>query len=410
VDRSSGRFSVRLVSGSAADNRIAPRDFAEATVDLAAFNISPCFTNTIFSSRSSHPLTGADIKDVGGADFPLCAGKSGTKFEDSNGNGVRDTGEGALSGWTMNLYKDAGTTGTLDAADDNDPNLAGIQPFATTVTGSGGSYAFTALQNGNYIVCEVNKAGWTQSAPNASTTLPAGETLANCSADTALGAKGYAFISGGADKTGNDFGNFQKATIAGLKFKDADADGNDRETGESGLSGWTIHVYNDAGGTAGSLDATDVLVDTKITQTAAPVGSYTTDALAPGTYFVCESTTGQTGWVQTYPKAATTGSTSCAAKGGGQGWKVTITSGTNVTLQNFGNTPESKIRVTFLPQATLPGGGDATKATSIVCTDTNSVGVGSVGVGSDPDSNQLTSDAVLTNQSSVTCVITFIDP
>src|SRR5439155_25055249 len=141
-----------------------------------------------------------------------------------------------------------------------------------------------------------------------------GETLANCSADTGVGAKGYAFNSGGADKTGNDFGNFRKATIAGTKFKDADADGNDRETGEAGLGGWTIHVYDDSGGTSGSLDATDGLVDTQVT---ASDGTYTTTGLSPGTYFVCESTTGQTGWVQTYPKAATTGSSSCSAKDGG---------------------------------------------------------------------------------------------
>jgi len=397
--------TCRLVSGAAADNLIPSRDFAEATVDLAAFNISPCFTNAIFSSRSSHPLTGADIKDVGGADFPLCGGKTGTKFEDQNGNGAKDAGEPGLSGWTMNLYKDAGTIGTLDAADDNDSNTPGIQPFQTATTGVGGPYSFSALQNGTYLVCEVLQSGWTQSVPNANTTLPAGETLADCSADSTLGPKGYAFTSGGGtDKTGNDFGNYQKATIGGLKFKDADADGNDKEADESGLEGWTIHVYDDSGGTAGSLDATDALVDTQTT--ASSTGTYTTKALAPGTYFVCESTSGQTGWVQTYPKAATAGSTSCSAKDGGQGWKVTITSGTNVTVQNFGNTPQSKIKITFLPQAKLPDGTtDATKATSISCTDTSNASVGS-----NTNNNELTTNAVLNNQSSVTCVITYTDP
>src|SRR5205823_4265194 len=103
--------------GVGADRLLANRDFAEASVDLAAFGISPCFTNVIFTSRSSHPLEGADVQDVGGANFPLCGTKSGTKFKDVNGDGVRDADgvdnvagnsddESGLSGWSIKLYND----------------------------------------------------------------------------------------------------------------------------------------------------------------------------------------------------------------------------------------------------------------------------------------------------------------
>jgi hypothetical protein len=39
-----------------------------------------------------------------------------------------------------------------------------------------------------------------------------------------------------------------------------------------------------------------------------------------------------------------------------------------VSLRDFGKRPLSKVNVNFQPQATLPGGGDATRATSITCT------------------------------------------
>jgi hypothetical protein len=56
------------------DNRIAPRDFNEAIVDLGAFvSGGVCFNSLLFTSRSAHPLETADLKDVGGASVNTCA-------------------------------------------------------------------------------------------------------------------------------------------------------------------------------------------------------------------------------------------------------------------------------------------------------------------------------------------------
>jgi len=84
---------------------------------------------------------------------------------------------------------------------------------------------------------------------------------------------------------------------------------------------------------------------------------------------------------------------------------VTVPSGGQADSRDFGNTPQSQVSVDFQPLAALPGGGDATHATSISCVDSNGDSVGSVS-----DSNTLTSDRVLTNQSSLVCTITFTDP
>src|SRR5262249_4900790 len=153
------------------DKTLAPRDFAEASIDLAAFGITPCFTNVIFTSRSAHVLTGADVQDVGGANFPLCGSKSGVKFRDDNGNGVQDSGEPGLNGWTIKLYKDLNSNQKLDSTE------VATATTATTATDNGvdGSYSFESLGTGDYVACEVQQTDWFQSRPFAGQTgLPTG--------------------------------------------------------------------------------------------------------------------------------------------------------------------------------------------------------------------------------------------
>ena len=82
-----------------------------------------------------------------------------------------------------------------------------------------------------------------------------------------------------------------------------------------------------------------------------------------------------------------------------------MTSGQTAGGLDFGNTPLSRIHVTFEALANLPGGADATHATAISCTDN-----APSSVGSNTGSNTLDTDAVRTSQSSVTCVISYEDP
>jgi uncharacterized repeat protein (TIGR03803 family) len=70
------------------------------------------------------------------------SGISGQKFHDLNGNGVRDPGEPARAGWTINL-----------------------SGGATAVTDVNGYYYFQNLAAGTYTVTEVPQSGWTQTAP-----------------------------------------------------------------------------------------------------------------------------------------------------------------------------------------------------------------------------------------------------
>ena len=91
---------------------------------------------------------------------------------------------------------------------------------------------------------------------------------------------------------------------------------------------------------------------------------------------------------------------------GDVGHDVTATSGGTHDSRDFGNTPLSTVDVKFNALATLPaglGGGDATHATQIACTDAD----GNTFTATD---NDLTTGAIRTSGSQVTCTITFVDP
>lgn len=353
------------------------QQFYEGAINVSAFGLNPCISTLLTNTRSSVETT-ATLYDFARVPFSVCASKSGTKFHDLNANGVKDAGDPGLSDWTINLYQDTGTKGSYD----------GEAVYKTTTTDSNGAYAFSNLFSGDYIVCEVLKASWLQSAP---TTAPSGETLVpNCPGTT----KGYAFTMGGTNRTSNDFGNYQQGTISGTKFKDKDDDGV-KDADETGLSGWKIRVYSGTTEVLGSPVTTDAS------------GNYSI-SLNPGTYTVCEEITDHTGWVQSYPTASTTGSTSCTALGAAlaaRGWSVTVASQGSASLKDFGNSPLSKVQVNFLPQATLPDGTTAaTHATSISCTPP-------VGGDGNTGSNTFTTSNLRISQgTTIICTITYVDP
>ena len=174
---------------------------------------------------------------------------SGMKFNDLNGNGIKDAGKPGLSGWTINLEQPAGTV------------------IDSTTTAADGSYIFTYLDPGDYTVREVLKPGWVQTCPAAPGTYSV--TLIDTSS------------------TGNDFGNRGDLSISGMKFKDLNGNGI-KDADEPGLPGWTI--YNDSNNN-GVFDPGELNV------TTGAGGAYSFDNLEPETYKICEVV--KDGWAQT---------------------------------------------------------------------------------------------------------------
>lgn len=79
----------------------------------------------------------------------------GRKWNDENGNGIWDEGEGTLGDWTIELYENnGGIMGNLVATTQTTPSGQSL-----------GHYSFIGVPARNYFVCEVVEGGWEQIYP-----------------------------------------------------------------------------------------------------------------------------------------------------------------------------------------------------------------------------------------------------
>jgi|GEM_PF-1638909 len=188
---------------------------------------------------------------------------------DSDNDGVKDSNELGLSGFTVKLYKDSNG--------DNIPDGAAI---ATTTTDANGLYQFTGLAADKYIAAVVMQTGYTvgttitsSSNPNNDTdndnngiTLTSGEVRSNFITLTSGGEP----TSGYTNNT-LDFGLKGTGSIGDYVWADTNGDGI-QTAGELGLEGVVV-VLTYPDGT------------TKSTTTNAS-GNYLFSNLGPGTYNV----------------------------------------------------------------------------------------------------------------------------
>jgi Fungalysin metallopeptidase (M36)/SdrD B-like domain/Fungalysin/Thermolysin Propeptide Motif/Domain of unknown function (DUF4214) len=211
-------------------------------------------------------LSGANITNVTFGDFRQFT-LSGHVFNDVNGNGTQDAGDGGLEDWVIGLDKD----------------LDGVIDFLAT-TDVNGDYFFPGLGPGNYRIREIAQPGWVQRSPNPP----------DFSAQS------------GVDVAGRNFGNFKLVTLSGQAFSDLNGNGI-QDTGEPALTGWVLQLTQTAGGTLSATATTDAS------------GNYQFTNLGPGTYRVRETV--QAGWTQTTTDPV----------------DVTVSSGTDLPGRNFGN-------------------------------------------------------------------------
>lgn len=187
--------------------------------------------------------------DFGNSEDPTVTFGSicGMKFNDLNGDGIKQDTEPGIPYWTINL------TGTM--------NL-------TTRTDASGKFCFDNLKFGKYILSETNKDGWIQTAPSTGTyTFELSED--NSNPDTFY------------------FGNKEDSTvvlgsICGMKFNDKNGNGR-KDADEDGIYNWQINLSG----------PTDLSIRTD------RYGNYCFDNLKPGVYTIKEES--KTNWTQTYP-------------------------------------------------------------------------------------------------------------
>jgi len=220
---------------------------------------------------------------------------SGTKYEDHNGNGEQNIGDGPLGDFVF-ILNDNGN-GVPDVGE------------RTTTSDDDGTWSFDNVGPGAWKVTEAYAGDWV----------------------LIQGEGGYTGVAASGDDvtSGLTFGNFEKIDISGVKFLDHTGDGHlIKDTTNDYRGGFTIVLYVDSttSGTPGELDASDTLVTSTTTLVD---GSYSFTDLGPGTYFVVENALTQSdpaNWIQT--------------GGGNDGnnyYTEVASSGENVESDNFAN-------------------------------------------------------------------------
>ena len=230
---------------------------------------------------------------------------SGVKYNDLNGNGKVDAGEGGLAGWT--IFIDANNDGKIGGDTDNDGVLDAGETWTekTAITGAGGAWTITGLDAtyDNMVVKEINQAGWVQ-------TFGPVNTIDGTS---------------GNDQSGFDFGNFDLFQISGVKYNDLNGNGK-ADAGEGGLAGWTIFIdANNDGKIGGDTDNDGVLdageIWTEKTAITGAGGAWTITGLDASYDNMVVKEINQAGWVQTFGPVNT----------------IDATSGNDQSGFNFGN-------------------------------------------------------------------------
>jgi hypothetical protein len=207
---------------------------------------------------------------------------SGNVFNDANGNLVKDSGEAGVSGRT--IYLDTNLNSVKDGGE------------VSTTTDASGNYKFSNLAAGTYKIREILPSGWVQTTPTSN--------FGN-----------NATLTSGQNVSGKNFGTRQTTAatgkISGTVFHDFNRNGV-RDTGDTGLSGWTVWIDTDLDG---------VLDSNERRTTTDSSGNYSFGTLAAGTYKI--RTVKPSGWVQTTPS-------------NNFGHTVTLSTGQSASGENFG--------------------------------------------------------------------------
>lgn len=274
-------FPGFTVVGSFVSNRVC---YTVDAADILASNdpISGCPAGRI-TARSFYDdgraFQGTDLDPNDPSDLPFVTkvdhaclqvggGISGRKYEDLNGNGVRDDGEPYLEGWTINLDREC--DGFINQ---------------TTQTDANGFYSFPNNPIGTYCISEVLQAGWSVTEPTAP---------GQCDPAAAAPCKKIEVTPEVPNVTNVNFGNLRLGRITGQKINDLNGNGA-RNEGEPPLNGWTVCLDTVDKGCVCDGSETNC-VDTALVNSVNGVFEF--NNLAPGTYYLCEQV--ESGWTKTF--------------------------------------------------------------------------------------------------------------
>ncbi len=170
-------------------------------------------------------------------------------WNDANANGIKDTGEPGLSGFSVALYD---TSHTL---------------VASTTSGTNGAYSIPQIVPGTYSLAVTAPAAYNFGPQDQG----ADDTLDSDFDPTSGHTADFTLISGQVDNT-LDAGLYLISSIGDFAWDDLNGNGL-QDSGEPGLSGVGVSLYRPGG----ALVATT---------TTSGTGGYLFDRLPPGTYYL----------------------------------------------------------------------------------------------------------------------------
>ncbi|MEO7100962.1 MAG: SdrD B-like domain-containing protein [Luteolibacter sp.] len=193
-----------------------------------------------------------------------------TVFLDADGDGVKDSIETGIANVLVTLYEDANNNNVVDAAD---------AVIATATTNSSGSYLFSGLAAGKYLV-DVDQAS--ASIPSDANGNKYRLTTADPQSVTLTTGQTYLLA---------DFGFAAGATIGDMVFFDANGNAT-QDVSETGIPNVTVQLFLDANQDGVADSPTPIATTTtSVGSSTIPVGYYQFTNLAAGTYFVKVLTT-----------------------------------------------------------------------------------------------------------------------
>ncbi|MCP5009302.1 MAG: DUF11 domain-containing protein, partial [Aestuariibacter sp.] len=219
-------------------------------------------------------------------------------WTDTDGDGIQDGTEPAITGADVTLWVDNGS-GFVAAVDVN-----GTAVISQT-TGADGLYNFINLPPGDYRVQVTPPAGMVPTVVQTTASNDDSEDDSNIANDLGGGvyeSATFTLASSGEptesitydgdnqddsrDNDGNmtvDFGFIEPVSLGSFVWEDYNGDGQ-QDGGEPGISGATVELFVDSG--SGFVAATDVNGTAVISQTTGADGLYNFTSLPPGDYRV----------------------------------------------------------------------------------------------------------------------------
>lgn len=178
-------------------------------------------------------------------------------FFDNNGNGIyeHDKGDWGIDGQSVVLYGDSDNNGVADGP-----------PIATTTTVNGGMYNFSGLAAGNYFVQLESVPSWMYLSP-----INGGDPdndidndnnglIQNTTSETIKGGTITLALNnepGGINYNSSyDFGVYKYNGLGDFVWLDANANGQ-QDSGENGMAGVTVKLYNAANNALLATTTTD---------------------------------------------------------------------------------------------------------------------------------------------------------